>query len=111
MQDGFLQVEALLRKLEAGVPPGIYPRVGPAKTRGRHCRRIFRRPSASPQKRIEVQRLAIFEHKGPLQFMGQFSDIARPAIAQKTTASRLGNGPDRQTVTHGDSLHEGGRQR
>ena len=43
--------------------------------------------------------------------MGQFSDIARPAIAEETTASRLGNGPNRQTVTRSDALHEGGRQR
>jgi len=113
VQNGFLQVEALLRELKVGVPPGIHARVSPAKTGGRRRRYrwIPRRPSASPQERIEVQRLAIFEHQGSLQFVGQFTDIARPAIAQETPASRLGNGPDRQTMAQRDALHEGGRQR
>ena len=111
MQNGFLQVEALLRELEAGVPPRIHACVSPAQTGGGRCGWIFRRPSARTQKRIEVQRLALFEYEGSLQFMGQFSDIARPAIAEETTASRLGNGPNRQTVTRSDALHERGRQR
>ena len=69
-------------------------------------RPVLRSPTAGSQQGIEVQRSAIFEHEGPLQFVGQFPDIARPAITQKPTPSRLGNRPHRQTVARCDSLHQ-----
>ena len=89
VQDGSLKVETLLRELEGRVPPGIrrYNRYS-----NRSCtlgRSVLPSPTTGSQQGIEVQRIAIFKHEGSLQFMGQFPDIARPAITQKTTPSRL----------------------
>ena len=89
MQDGGLEVEALIRELERGIPPGVGGSGRYSNGSHAHGRAVLRSPTAGSQQGIEVQRIAIFEHEGPLQFVGQFPDIARPAITQKPTPSRL----------------------
>ncbi|MFM7805192.1 MAG: hypothetical protein ACKPGK_11935, partial [Verrucomicrobiota bacterium] len=79
MQDGRLEIEALLREAESVVPPGVR-RSGTGgerdgRTGGRGDLEV---PSTGTQQGVEIQRLAILEHQGALEFMGQLADVAGP---------------------------------
>lgn len=110
-EDGVFEGEAVVRKMEVGAKPvgsgiggGIevvgWDRGGWVGFGGFGC--------GGAEQAVEFEFRTVFENEGAFDFVGQFADIAGPAVVEEAAAAEIGDGTDRETLTATEVLEEVG---
>jgi hypothetical protein len=96
-EDGVFEGETAIGELEVGAEP-----IGIVLGRGGGI------GGRGAEEAVEFEFRAVFEDEGTFDFVGEFADIARPAVVEEATSTEVGDGTDGEALAATEVLEEVG---